>query len=107
MCVKSLEELFEVPLGVVWPRRSLRVVLHRENRVLPVLHPFDGAVVEVNVGDLKRFGTWYGPGVAAYREAVVLRRDKYLSCFEIPHWMVAPPVSVGKLHRLAAQCQAE
>ena len=97
MCVKSLEELFEVPLGVVWARRGFRVVLHRENRVLPVLHSFDGAVVEVKVGDLKRFGTGHAAAVAAHRETMVLRRDKYLSCREIPHRMVAAPVAVREL----------
>src|SRR5438105_11808134 len=107
LCVKSLEELFEVPLGVMGARRSLRVVLHRENRVLPMLHPFDGAVVEVKVGDLKRFGTWHAGGVTAHREAVVLRRDKYLSCREIPHRMVAAPMAVGELHRVTPERQTE
>src|SRR5689334_22916813 len=54
LCVKSLEELLKVPLGVVRPRGSLGVVLHRENGPLPVAHTFDGAVIEVKVRDLER-----------------------------------------------------
>src|SRR6266436_7275839 len=46
LCVKSLEELFEVPPGVVRSGRGLGMILHRENRVFPMLHAFDGAVVE-------------------------------------------------------------
>src|SRR2546427_3433093 len=72
LCVKSLEELLEVSLGVVRTRRGLRVVLHGENRVLPMLHSFDRAVVEVKVRDLKRRGTRYAGGVTPHREAVVL-----------------------------------
>ena len=72
MCVKSLEELFEVALGVVRSRRGLRMILHGENRVFPVLHPFDGAVVEVKVRDLKRLGTGDAVSIAPDREAMVL-----------------------------------
>jgi hypothetical protein len=35
-------------------RRGLGMVLHGKNRVFPVPDPFDGPVVEVKVGDLKR-----------------------------------------------------
>ena len=72
MCVKSLEELLEVALGVVRSRGRLGMVLDGENRVLLVLHPFDGAVVEVKVGDLKRFGTWNAARITPNREPVVL-----------------------------------
>jgi len=72
LCVKSLEELFEVPLGVVRSRRGLGMILHRENRVFPMPHPFDGAVVEVKVRDLKRLGTGDAAGIALDREPVVL-----------------------------------
>src|SRR5206468_6662662 len=36
LCVKSLEELLEVPLGVMGSGRGLGMVLHGENRPLPV-----------------------------------------------------------------------
>src|SRR6185503_20261296 len=91
----------------MWPRRSLRMVLHSENWVLPVLHPFDGPVVEVKVRDLKRLRTGNAAGITVHREAVVLRRDKYLSRIEIPHRMVSPPMPVRELHRLAPQRQSQ
>jgi hypothetical protein len=53
LTVKSLEELLEVSLGVVWARRSLRMVLDGENRGFPVPDHFDRPVVEVEVSDLK------------------------------------------------------
>jgi len=43
-----------VSLGVMWARGRLRWLLDGKNRVLPVLDSFDGPVVEVKVGDLKR-----------------------------------------------------
>ena len=53
LTVKSLEELTEVPLRVMWPRRGLRMVLDGENRGIPVTYPFDRPIVEVKVRDLK------------------------------------------------------
>jgi hypothetical protein len=79
------------------------MILDRENGVFPVLHAFDGAVVEVKVRDLKRLGTGYAAGIAPDREAVVLGCDKYLSCRKIPYRMVAAPMPVRELHRLSAQ----
>src|SRR5437773_2984553 len=83
------------------------MVLHREDRVFPMLHPFDRTVIEVKVGDLKRLRTGDTAGVAAHREAVVLRRYKYLSGLEIPHGMVAPPVAPWGPHRFAAPCHTQ
>ena len=53
LTVKSLEEFTEVPLSVMWPGRSLRMVLDSENRGLPVTYSFDCAIIEVKVRDLK------------------------------------------------------
>ena len=57
MTVKSLEELSEVPLGVMGARGGLRMVLDGEDGVLPVANPFDRAIIEVKVRHLKRFRT--------------------------------------------------
>src|SRR2546430_12268097 len=83
------------------------MILHGENRVFPVLHPFDGAVVEVKVRDLKRLGTGDAARVTPDREAVVLRRDKYLSGRKIPYWMVPPPMPIRELCRLPPERQTE
>src|SRR5713226_4921689 len=40
LCVKSLEELLEVALGVVRPGGRLGMVLHGKDRVFAMLHPF-------------------------------------------------------------------
>jgi len=72
-----------------------------------VAYTFDGPVVEVKVRDLKRLRTGHAARIAAHCEAMVLRRDKYLSCIEIPHRMVAPAMPVRELYRLAAQRQTE
>jgi hypothetical protein len=48
------------------------MVLHGKNRMLAMTHAFDGTVIEVEVGDLKRFRTWNAAGVAPHRESVVL-----------------------------------
>src|SRR5690242_3611181 len=88
-------------------RRSLGVVLYRENRPLPVPHAFDGGVIEVKVRDLERRGSGNAARVAAHRESMVLRRDKYLSGSKIAHRMVAPSMTVREFHRVAAQRQTE
>ncbi len=72
MTVKSLEKLSEVPLGVVWPRRGLRMVLDRENGSLPVADTFHSAIIEVTMCHLKFFRAGNGPLIAPNREAVVL-----------------------------------
>src|SRR5207244_918184 len=107
LCVKSLEELPEVRLGIVRARRCLGVILHREDRGLPVLQPFYRSVIEVTVGHFERFGTWDRASVTPHREAVVLRRYKYLSRRKIPYRVVAPPVAVWKFDRFSAECEPE
>ena len=94
-------------LGVMGARRRLRVVLDGKNRILSVLDAFDGPVVEVKVGDLKRLRTWNTARFAPDCESVVLRRDKYLSRSEIAHGMIAAPMSVRELLRLSAQRETE
>ena len=72
MTVKSLEELSEVLLSVVWAGRTLGMVLDGENGVLPMPHSFDRTVIEVKVRDLKRLRTRDACGVSLDGESVVL-----------------------------------
>ena len=72
MTVKSLEELTEVLLGVVWPRGGLRMILDGENGVLLVSNTFYGAIIEVKVRHLERFRTWYTARIPPNRESMVL-----------------------------------
>src|SRR3970282_1051715 len=50
LCAHQLNEPLEEVVGVVRPRRGLRVVLDGEDGQLPVAHALRGAVVEVDVG---------------------------------------------------------
>src|SRR4029077_10189771 len=94
-------------LGVMGARRRLRMVLDGKNRVLPVLDAFDGPVVEVKVGDLKRLRAGNARRFTANCESVVLRSDKYLSGRKIAHGMVAAAMAVWELHRFPAHRQAK
>src|SRR5207302_8273079 len=70
--VKSLKELLKVPLRVMWARGRLGVVLDGENRVLLVLDAFDGPVVEVKVGDLKRLRARNAARLSPHCESMIL-----------------------------------
>ena len=59
-------------LCVVGPWGGLGMVLDRENRVFPVLDPFHGAVVEVEVRHFERFRTRNACRLAPDGKAVVL-----------------------------------
>src|SRR5438552_15552569 len=83
------------------------MVLDGKNRVLPVLDAFDGSVVEVKVGDLKRLGAGNARRFATNRESVVLRRDKYLSGRKIAHGMVAAAMAVRQLHGFPSYRQSK
>src|SRR5919197_5333349 len=72
-----------------------------------MLDPFDGPVVEVKVGHLKRLRAWHARRFPPHGKSMVLRRDKYLSRSEIAYWMGSAPVSVWQLDRLAAHRQAK
>ena len=72
-----------------------------------MLHAFDRVVIEVKVGDLKCVRARNAAGVPSNGEAMVLRRDKYLPGFEIPHRVVTAPMAVRELHRFSPQGQAE
>src|SRR6266446_84333 len=83
------------------------MVLDGKNWILPMLDPFDGPVVEVKVGDLKRLRARNTTRLSPHCESMILRCDKYLSCCNNPHWMVAAAMSIRELHRLATHCQAK
>src|SRR5690349_21800241 len=91
----------------MWARRRLRMILHRENRVLAVPHAFHGVVIEVEVRHDERLGAGHARRIPFDREAVILRRDKYLPCLKIAHWMVAAAMAVRQFRRPSAERQAE
>src|SRR5215831_8293210 len=67
-----LRELFEQIMRVVWPGRGFRVILHGEERHVPVAQAFQRLVVQVQVSELD-FALRQRIGVDG--EVVVVRRD--------------------------------
>ena len=82
------------------------MVLHGEERELAVAHALDGAVVQVEVGDLEAGRAGNPVRVANYSEAMVLRGDEHLAGAEVAHRMVPAAVAVGQLGRLAPEGEA-
>ena len=98
-----VEELPEQVVRVVRARRRLGVILHAEHRLGLVAQPLDGAVVEVDVGDLH---------VRRQRrridgEAVVLRGDLDLAGLELLDRVVGAAVAELQLVGLAAHRQRQ
>src|SRR5207245_11145787 len=93
-------EISEDVLVVPGPGPRLGMVLHGENRELPVGHAFDRAVVEIQVRDFE-LGT--GERVGIDRKSVVLRRDVDASAAKILDRLVASPVSELQFVRLPAE----
>jgi hypothetical protein len=55
-------------LGIVWSRRSLRVILNRDHRKCAMAHAFDTLIVEVDVSDFN----FRRKTLSAHGEAVVM-----------------------------------
>ena len=85
-------ELAEEVAGVVGPRASLGVVLHRERRDVRADETFDYAVVEVYVADLDGFAE----GARGHRVIVVLAGYFDRTGSEAPDGMVAAVVAEGQ-----------
>src|SRR5437870_8962674 len=93
-------EISEDVLVVPRPGARLGMVLHGEDRELPVGHAFERAVVEIQVRDFE-LGT--GERVRVDRESVVLRCDVDASAPKILDRLVASPVSELQFVRLPAE----
>jgi hypothetical protein len=79
------------------------MVLHREERKLPVTHALDASIVEVQVGHFEGGSAGNTTGIANHSEAMVLSGDQHLPGAEIPHRMVSSPVTVRHLGRLSTE----
>src|SRR6266511_3706171 len=98
------DETLEQVVGVVRPRRSLRVVLHGEHGQLAVAHALGGAVIEI---DVRLHETGLLHGLRVHGEAMVLRGDLDTAGEEILDWMIGAVVTELELLRLSAERQAE
>jgi hypothetical protein len=63
-------------VGIVRSGRRFGVILDREDGERPVPDAFHAAIIEVEVGHLKFWCTWYAGGVPDHGKAVVLGRDQ-------------------------------
>ena len=75
------------------------MVLDRENRVFPVPQPFDGVVVQIDVGHFEVVGQRVGVN----GEAVVLTGNLDPTRLVVQHRLVRPTVSEFQLEGFAPQ----
>ena len=79
------------------PGRSLGVILNREEGELAVANPFDGSIIQVQMGDLESRRSRHARLTSNHRKAMVLSSDKDLIRADVPYRMVPPSVAIGKL----------
>src|SRR5690606_25098879 len=92
----------EIP-RIVRSRRSLRVVLNREDRLRTVLQPLDRAIVEVDVGRPQVGSAADLLLVSLDGETVILRGDLHHTVVEAPNRVVPAAVAVEELVRARAE----
>jgi hypothetical protein len=79
------------------------MVLHAENRQLPVLDAFDGAIIEVKVRHLKFLATWHVLTASSDCKSVILGCDQDVTVRQIPHGVIPPAVTVRELLGASAE----
>ena len=70
--VEPTQEFLEVRVGIVGPRRGLRMVLYCEHRKFFVANAFHRSVVQIYVGNLQPGSARNSPVFTLHREAMVL-----------------------------------
>lgn len=98
------------------PWSGLGMILHGKERELAMTDPLNGAVVQVEMGNLERWRSGNTGPIPNHREAMVLGCNQNLIGPEVSHRMISPSVairqlgggrSVGKPHELVAEADAE
>src|SRR5579864_587914 len=101
--IDEFQEIVKQVVGVVRPRRCLRMILHREHGPLLVAKPLDGSVVQIDVSDFdvvrKR--------CRVHGKAMILRRDFDLASLQLLHRVVGAAVAELQLECLPAHRQAQ
>ena len=109
----QFDKLFEQIGGVVGSGGRLGMILNGEDRKIPVAHPFQSSIVQV---DVCQFDFVPVQGVRIKRETVVLGGDLDFSGVEFPNRLICSPVSElefvgpasqGKAEELVSQADAE
>src|SRR4029077_19484880 len=103
---EGAEELLEQGSGVVRSRCGLRVVLDAEYRQGPVTKPFDGSVVQIDVGDFEVRRTSDRCLIPFNRKPVVLGGDEDAATLDSLHRVISAPVPVGHFYSRAAKGKA-
>ena len=101
------QKLRKMGKGVVRAGGCFRMVLHGEERQLTMAHALDGAIVEVQMGDLEPPGSGHRIGISNYREAMILRGDENLTSAEIAHRMIASAVPIRELRGRSPEGQPD
>src|SRR5580765_6166909 len=83
--------------------RGLRMILHAENRQLAMTHPFDGAVVQV---DMRHFH-FVRQRLGIDRETMILRRDRDLAGLEVFDRLVSAAMTKLQFEGAPAKSVAE
>src|ERR1043166_9991483 len=86
---QQFPELLEQRAAIVRPRAGFGVVLHAKDRQRAVAHPFERAVVEVDVG----WNQVARQRLRVHREAVILRRDLDLLGALIQDGLIGAPMA--------------
>src|SRR5918994_451559 len=87
--------------------RCLGMVLHGEERQLPVSNSLYGSVVQIQVRHLERGCARNPLFVPNHSEAMVLRRDQHLVIAQVLDRVVATSVPVGELRSATTVCQTD
>ena len=88
-------------------RRGFRVVLDGKDRKCFVPNAFHRSVVEIEVGHFQ-FGRSGNAGSGAFhRKTMILGGNQDLPGFQLAYRVVPSPVTIGQLHRLAAETEAQ
>src|SRR5215204_4021182 len=103
LLLDTVHELFEQVARVSWSRARFGVVLHAPGPLLEARDAFDGAVIEVAVGQLDAVRE----RILAYGEAVILARYLDASRLQVPDGMVRAVVAEGQLVGLATEGEPE
>ena len=85
--------------GVVWARRSFRMVLNGKYRQLAVAHAFDAIVVEVDVGDFN----FLWQCLSFDGKAMIMRGDFHVAVAKILDRLIAAAMTKHKFESFAAK----
>src|SRR5262249_40631108 len=93
-------KILEQIMRIMRPRRRFRVILHAKQRQIPVPHPFQRVVVQIDVG---KVDFTLRKGVGINREVMIVRSDLDLARVQLLYRMIAAVVPELELEGFSAQ----